>query len=399
MKLSAAETKIVNNFAQFASYKYTDIGQKFLYSPLDVLALFFGNQAGKGALVVINYILRIMGYHPVARKNMLYYKCEQALKYEEVLLADDETEEFKKRLEGLPKGHYYSPANIIAMKLGDPHYELYSKKYICPECQTQLVPHIRQGAHRIIRFASQSMPGSETTTSGKGKRDETSGMGETKNTQYIEFMKWLPQHMLRDKKISVRDATQRIWDPYPTGMDIVIEYISFNQMTQSSAGVQRASNWIDELMTKEKFDEQVPRMMSDLSADIILSYTVTKEVGYLFDLIWDRAKYIYRSKSVVDFYRKEKKQILPRYEETDSEFENIAVFHASSFDNPTIPNDRIRSMMKLLHDDCNDHNVMQMRLYCIFSEISSFIFPSFNMRTHVIDPKRYFTEKGEIILN
>jgi hypothetical protein len=175
--------------------------------------------------------------------------------------------------------------------------------------------------------------------------------------------------------------------------------MSFNQAVQTSAGHQRLSNWLDELPTKAFFDEQVPRMMAVFGADMILSYTVTKDVGYLFDLIWTRAKEIYRSDSIIKYYKEKKKQLLVSHEITDSEFEKIAIFHGSSFDNPTLSPKNVRETMHLLHSDCDDENVMDMRLFCIFQEISAFIFPSFNMRTHVIKPEKYFSERGEVILN
>jgi len=393
MQLTEKDAKEINNYSALASYQYTWIANKFMNCDLDVLAVFFGNQAGKGALVVINYIYRILGMHPIPVKNVLYYQCENAIKYDEAERKDVDN------LDEMERGHYYSPKNITDMNFGcNPHTVLHSDKYICPECNTQLTPHIRQGAHRVIRFASQTMPGSEATTKGKGSRDQNTG--ETKNTQFIELMKWMPQHLLREKKISVRDATLRVIDPFPTGMDIIIEFVSFNQVTQSSAGVQRMSSWLDELPSKEFFDEQVPRMLAVDNSDIILSYTVTKEVGYLFDLIWNRARWIYRSKSIVKFFKEDRNEMVPMVEETDSEFYNIGIFHGSTYDNPTLKPKRVREMMKLLHDDCGDNeDVMNMRLFCLFKEISAFIFPSFNMRTHVIDPSKYFSPEGEVILN
>ena len=41
----------------------------------------------------------------------------------------------------------------------------------------------------------------------------------------------------------------------------------------------------------------------------------------------------------------------------------ISQFLQSTFDNPTLPPDRIIPMMKLLYDDCEDQNVRIMRLY------------------------------------
>ena len=382
----------LEKYLQFSQYIYTWIAGRFFICPLDVLALFFGNQAGKGALVIMNYLYRIIGYHPVAIKNVLYYECSAAIRYQQALIAEED-------VTGWNKGHYYSPADIRKMKLGvDPFTEIYSDKYICTHCNEPLTPHIRQGAHRIIRFASQNMPSSETTTTGRGKKREEGAMSETRNAQYVELMKWIPAHLLKDKKISVRDANLYINDPFGIA-DIIIEFVSFSQVTQSSAGVQRMSTWCDELPTKQFFDEQVPRLLAVQGGDLILSYTVTKEVGYLFDYIWNRARKIYRSQSVVDYFRKNKNEILPREEETDSEIENIAVFHASTFDNPTMPSERVIKMMKLLHDDCLDNeDVMNMRLYCLFSEISATIFPTFNNRVHVIDPDRFFKD-GHVCLN
>lgn len=783
MKLSQAETKIINDYETFASYIYTWLGVKFLQCDKSVLGVFFGNQAGKGAIVVINYIQRILGCHPVARKNILYYECETAIKYQEAVR--DAVKRGQRVSPDMGKGHYFSPKNVTDMKFGEePLTRLHSDKYICPECSTKLLPHIREGAHRIIRFASQNMPSSETTVANKGKKREDGVMSETKNAQLVELLKWIPSHLLKEKKISIRDANLYIADPYNVG-DIIIEFVSFSQVTQSSAGVQRLSTWCiaegqrvlmsngiwrniedieqgdelvcesiggygsrqkvnkvketkymgekpvyryncqkgisfettkdhlvmipkrgmveykragdlevgdkvtcklsniqgidtleewrmkllgaflgdgcgskcatspsvaskngkiikelekvlpsylyfrkqnngegtpsyfissktpkknefkdwlkelglwgknagqkfipdvvftqsdknivtilsylfstdgwayghsvsycstsyrltqdiylllrrlgirstisrrefknnwntqwwvnvsqardvvrftekvgiickeealskvvkeakrrivnkkkvctftdggtevtssplrqnvkiksieyvgikkvydiqmeqggwdyrekngkkaqrkiarsprnnfliqggvvvhncDELPTKQFFDEQVPRLLAVPGADLILSYTVTKEVGYMFDLIWNRARFIYRSKSIVDFFKKKRGEILAREEETDSEFRNIAVFHGSSYDNPTLDPDTVVEMMKLLHDDCEDDNVMEMRLFCIFSEISSVIHPSFNMRVHVIDPAKYFTNTGEVILN
>lgn len=389
--LSDAEKKIVNNFSAFASYKYTWLAAQFLKCDTDVLALFFGNQAGKGALCVINYILRIIGAHPVARKNVLYYECENAIKYREAQLQRRDTS-------GMDRGCYYSPKDISNLNTGHtPYTHLYSDRYKC-KCGKQLVPYIREGARRIIRFAGQNKPASETNAANKGKTREEMPMMETGNPQFVEFMKWIPAHMLKNKKISIRDSNLIVTDPFGVG-DIVIEFVSFSQIIQAGAGVQRLSTWLDELAKKAFFDEQIPRLLADPDADVIISYTVTKEVGYLFDLIWTRARWIYRSKAIVDHFRK-KGEILSRIEETDSEFDNIAIFHGATDDNPTLLPDRIDKMLKLLHSDCEeDLNVIEMRRYCIFSEVSNIIFPSFNQRTHVINPRRYFTETGQVILN
>ena len=115
-----------------------------------------------------------------------------------------------------------------------------------------------------------------------------------------------------------------MYNPYGVA-DIIFEFVSFNQIVQTGAGVQRLGVWCDEKPKRQFVDEQVPRLLAVTGADLILSYTVTKEVGDLFEMIWNRARVIYRSQSVVDFYKKDRHEILPLYEETDSEFDNIAI--------------------------------------------------------------------------
>ena len=43
--------------------------------PHKIVAAFTGNQYGKTATFAFQYVLRILGWHPVPEKNVLYFEC------------------------------------------------------------------------------------------------------------------------------------------------------------------------------------------------------------------------------------------------------------------------------------------------------------------------------------
>jgi hypothetical protein len=255
----------------------------------------------------------------------------------------------------------------------------------------------RPTSHRIIRFASQSLPASEGTSRAKKNNQDRGAVGEVKNTQYIELMKWMPPYLLQDKAISTRDSTLRVKDVFGIN-DWIIEFMSFAQLTQVGAGHQRWLSWLDELASENFLQEQVPRLIAT-KGDLIMSYTVTKEVNYLYDMMFSRATKIYRTQSVCDFFKNKKGVILPREEDVETPYKSrIAVFHASTYDNPTLDKDDIDEIMSLLYSDFYNEDVMNMRLYCVWQELTNLIFPNFNPRVHMIDAKQYF-DNGQIPSN
>lgn len=140
--------------------------------------------------VAYQYVLRILGLHPVPEKNVVYFECVN--------------------------GHTFQP--LVAMKLEK-----------CDKCGEPLTLHERTS--RVFRFASQTLPGQSKNVSESGES------AEIKNTQYPEFKKWLPQ-MLIKSDITIRNTSMIIKDIF-NGPDIIVEFVSYNQTVQGTAGVQR----------------------------------------------------------------------------------------------------------------------------------------------------------------
>lgn len=338
--LTDKEKSQLNEFQGYLSYIHTWDSKYFLHCPNQIIGLFCGNQRGKGAMVSYNYVLRILGMHPVAKKNVLYFEC--------------------------PAGHCYSPSQVMDLKSDNK----------CPKCNETINMHKRRC--RIFRFASESLPG-QTENASKGIK----GVVEIKNTQYPEFKRWLPPFLIR-KDITTRSSALVVKDPYGLD-DITIEFVSYGQTAQSTAGHQRLSVWIDEEPNEVFFDEQIPRLFAE-EGDLIISFTPVESITFLFDKVFEKAKIYYRTKTIVeDYYKKVERKIYPQIETTDST-SDIAVFQSATDDNPTFNKEQINKRFEAL----DDPDVMHMRRYGIFKAISGRIFKSFDYRIHVVDPEKIF---------
>ncbi len=223
---------------------------------------------------------------------------------------------------------------------------------------------------RIFRFSSETLP------------NEAEGK-EVRNTQYPEFKKWLPPSLIK-KDITIRKPVMTLLDPQG-GPDIYVEFTSFNQDTQAQAGVQRKSVWIDEHAPKQFYEEQLPRL---LAADGDIVYTLTPAQEHLdweYDEIYERADVIVRSDLVLN-------RILQRTGEKLSQFEysgnknGIGVIMAATDDNPTLTKEVIDDMFALFADD----DVVDIRRYGLFKQISGKIYKQFDKRIHVISANDYF---------
>lgn len=338
--LTDKEKSRLNEFQDYLAYINTWDSLQFFHCPNQIIGLFCGNQRGKGAMVSYNYVLRILGMHPVAKKNVSYLEC--------------------------PEGHCYSPAQVRTFR----------NEHKCPKCNADI--HMHKRRCRIIRFASESLPG-QTEISARGVK----GTSEIKNTQYPEFRRWLPSFLVR-KDITQRNPALVIKDPYGLD-DITVEFVSYGQNIQATAGHQRLSVWIDEEPNEVFFDEQLPRLFAE-DGDLIVSFTPVESITFLFDKVFEKAKIYYRTKTVVeDYYKKVEKKIYPQIETTDST-SDIAVFQSATDDNPTFSKEQINKRFEALDDPA----VMHMRRYGIFKAISGRIFKCFDYRIHVIDPEKFF---------
>ena len=76
MELTQHEITQLNSFSGFFNFIPTYIFRKFLHCDSKTILLTTGNQYGKTGGTAMSYVLRILGMHPVAKRNVVYYECE-----------------------------------------------------------------------------------------------------------------------------------------------------------------------------------------------------------------------------------------------------------------------------------------------------------------------------------
>lgn len=339
MDFSNDDIKRLNEFTGFLNFVPSWIFRKYINCRSKTIFVDTGNQFGKTCMVAYSYVLRVAGMHPVPEKNVLYFECRE--------------------------GHLSSPMQSF-----------FTRK--CPHCQAPVEPHIRNS--RIIRFASQNLPGQTANTSSDEGMTKSA---EVKNTQYPEFKKWLPPFLIK-KDLTARNPSLLLKDPYK-GDDIVIEFVSYNQSTQAMAGVQRMSLWEDESPTIEFHEEQKPRLFAE-DGDNIITYTPVDSASFLFSEIYDRAKVYYRTKAVIDYMASRGIRV-PQIEQTGST-QDIAVFQAATDDNPTLKPE----VLEKHFENINDPDLLAIRRYGIFKHISGRIFKNFDYKIHFIQTDKYFPD-------
>lgn len=329
------EIKDLNSFSGFFRFQPTWVFKKFVNCDYKTILLTTGNQFGKTGSVAFSYVLRILGMHPIAKRNILYFECEG--------------------------GHAFSPVKC-------------PKDFMCT-CGKELKKHKRSS--RVFRFCSENLPGQSSNVSVDGES------AEVKNTQYPEFKKWLPPVLIK-KDITFRIPSMIISDPYG-GSDIIVEFVSYNQRTQAMAGVQRVSIWCDEAPSPDFYEEQLPRLLAE-DGDIIFTYTPADRASWLFDEFFDRAKVYYRSE-VIAKYLSKRNFTVPQIETTDSPF-SIAVIQAATDDNPTLNPKVIDDIFRQI----DDPDVLAIRRYGIFKQLSGRIFKDFEFLVHIVDGNKYFPD-------
>ena len=326
-------------FSNFLKYQHTWAFNKFIHLRHKTIALFTGNQAMKTSGCAYQYVLRILGLHPIPEKNILYFECAKNHKY---------------NIKSLPKD------------------------WICPHCKGEIKIHER--GSRIFRFASETLPGEKEDT---GKEEASA---ETRNTVYPEFKKWLPPHLKRSD-IKSRNLSMRIYDPFNgyvfcdkeyKGEDIVIEFVSYQQTIQGGAGVQRVSIWCDEEPPYDFYEEQIPRLMAE-DGDMLLSLTPANKLSWTYDELFERAQVYVRTQAVCDFLRT-KDYDPQQLEYTDSPL-SIAVVQAATDDNPTLKIEVIEQKM----GDYDDPDLIATRRYGIHKQVKGRIFKIFDYKVHFID--------------
>lgn len=356
--LSDRQLSELNSFGNLFSYRHTKHSRAYLSCDYDITFVNKGNQAGGTALIGYGYVLRILGWHPIPMKNMVYFECPASINYRETMRVDPDAQDVNPGRQWSPKQYYSTMENKV-----------------CPCCDGEITKHER--LNKIYRFASQNKPESKNNQAGEA-RDSS---GEIKNTQYPEFTYWLPPFLLK-KDITSRECVQFIWDIYG-GDDIMIEYVGYNQQTQSVAGHKRASVWLDELAPERFYDEQPPRLMIE-DGDINISYTPTKDnpISYYYDRIYEKAKVYYKSKEIRRYYEMRHKIKYPEIEFTNSP-ESVAVIQMATDDNPMLS--RMAIDKKYAAMNTEDQHDVDMRRYGIFAAVTGKIYKQFSPRVHVVD--------------
>jgi len=238
---------------------------------------------------------------------------------------------------------------------------------------------------RVIRFCSESLPmeGSENN-----KIDDRSN--EVKNTIYPEFKKVLPPYLIK-KDITIRKPVMTVRDPQG-GSDILIEYVSYNQETQSQAGVDRFSIYEDEQAPLRFHQEQVPRLLTAAIAghggDLIVGCTVTETMSWIIDELFERASVYYYSPTIIAYFRG--KGLEHRAIERTDSTKNIGAILAATDDNPLYAGkeDVIKEILEI-YDDPDE---IALRRYGIPTRMSGSIFKQFDWRIHFVKGDKYFPQ-------
>lgn len=338
----------LEHFSNFLKYQPTWQFKQLIHLPHKIIAAFTGNRAMKTSGFAYQYIYRLLGWHPIPEKNILYFECPQKHKF---------------TVKTLPKD------------------------WICPKCNSEIKIHERES--RIFRFASETLPGETSTVSKDG-----SISAEVRNTVYPEFKKWLPPILLkqdikhRNLAMIIHDINNGsiFCDKEYYGNDIIVEFVSYSQDVQASAGQRRVSVWMDEEPPFDFWEEQVPRV-ADEEGDLLLSLTPANKISWTYDGIFERAQVYIRTKTMCDFLKTDDYDP-PQIEYTDNR-SSIAVIQAATDDNPTMTEAAIKQMVDAYGGD-EDPDLVATRRYGIHKQVKGRIFKGFEYKVHFINPEPYF---------
>ncbi|MBW2647341.1 MAG: hypothetical protein JRE23_14425, partial [Deltaproteobacteria bacterium] len=377
-----SELEKIEQLLQFSRYKTTRVFQRYLRLPHKVKGLFTGNQSMKTSATAYQYVLRILGTHPVPKFNVLYFECS---KRAELFESSEDHEIYHKLKEVYVKAH---PSNWVnPLDSGTFRIKTLPKDNTCPECGSKIVIHRRKT--RIFRFASETLPTEKGVIEG-----DTVQSAEVKNTQYPEFKKWCPPFLIKRDNITVRNSVLTLHDPNGNrmfgdlqyiGADIMIEFSGYSQSVQAGAGVQRLSVWEDEEPPLDFHEEQFPRLLAE-DGDIIITVTPANGMTWTYDDVFEKAKIHIRTPAICKYYLEEENKTVKEIEHTDSTHD-IAVIQAATDDNPTLSPDVVDAMYNEMPD--LDGTAIATRRYGIFKQATGRIFKDMDYRVHMIDPKTY----------
>lgn len=213
-----------------------------------------------------------------------------------------------------------------------------------------------------IRCLSSSLP-------------ESSDAEEQDNTQYLELKKMLPAELII-KDITARSKTMTVASPIHGKS--YFEFMSTKQELQDTGKVQRDSLWEDEEPPKPYREESRRRLLTR-GGDEIITLTPINGLSYLYDDVWNKKSYIWRSDAIVDALR------MPKEENIVGGDPNIACVQIATDDNPIMTKEMVD--MNFASEDADE---ILVRRYGVFKQIAGRVHKAFNDSIHVIDYNRYF---------
>lgn len=206
------------------------------------------------------------------------------------------------------------------------------------------------------------------------------------------------------KDITSRGNTLRLRPHfYPANRDINLEFVSYSQEVQRQAGVQRAAIMIDEEPSEEFYGEQAARMLMT-GGDFTIGFTpVPGQIGWMFDNLFERARYIRRTPLVRERWKLRFGEDMPPVEKRPK-LDDIMVIMAATDDNPmyavlaqelSTKTGKIITAKEYLDDFFRDRygdddDIIDARRYGIFHQLSGKVYKQFTSRVHVIDGFHYF---------
>lgn len=338
MNLSNAEIAQLNEFNNLLSFKVTEQYKLLMSCKSRFIVNLSGNQGGKTAGTGRQYVDRFLGLHPIAEKNCDYFVCENGHK-QAILTAPPKSFEGEGR---------------------------------CRVCEKKLEFYCDPPYLRVFRFASHNLPG---TAGGDAQ--------EVRNTQYPEIKKWLPQFLIK-KDINSRYPVLTIKD-INGGPDILVEFVSYGQDVQATAGPQRCSLWADEQPNFDFMEEQYPRLLA-ANGDVIFSLTAADRISWLYDEYYEKASEIFRTDNVVNApVVKELFGTLEKYEKRNTG-KDITVIQFATDDNPTLKKESIDDLFRNIDDPAT----LARRRYGMFAQASGRVLKSYNQSVHFISENKWF---------
>jgi len=143
-QFSQTDIETLNDFENYLSFIPTWSYRVFVNLPNKIIFLNAGNQALKTASVARQYVDRILGWHPIPKKNIVYWECIERSKIHRNEITESE-------LIVKHKSKDSSTWNSLQLP----------KDKKCPECGAEIIQHKR--GSRTFRFASETLPGKVAT--------------------------------------------------------------------------------------------------------------------------------------------------------------------------------------------------------------------------------------------